>query len=333
MISGINNTYNMNSFVTSSIKDRGNRNVLQNSSYYQSNKIPTPAQSPVKTQQTNQNTSKKVITLKEFFTQKENMALGLLSIPILAATLLLSSKPSVLKTIAPKFLDLPKNISFENGNTMPEALNFAKDTFGMKLEMGNNLKLANLVNFIITEISNTCKGKLALPKLLKKENLEKGTTASCVLKDNGVIKISDENYNIKDIPTIEQLKKYIAFIKKIPADEVEYDPVHYKYYEHLFEAIAHELGHFNHAANDIKAYTSPNINFNRLLGKDYHNINEFFIENCGTVEGGRTYAFDSPEEFVAETFALMMKGDVKIPDRIVEIYKQFKGYIPPSFKF
>jgi len=213
---------------------------------------------------------------------------------------------------------------------MEEAVKFAKDTFNIDLLLGNNLKLANMVNLIIVNLSNLLKGKVYLPKVIKMDTLTKHVDANYDYS-NQTINISKDVFDTQNFPTYklyknifnsnDDLKKYVQYI--LPD---------FAMLQNLKETVTHEFGHCCHAGNNIKKYTSKKFDLKKMLKERYEEAEKFFKTHTGvTVGDKKVYAMTSPDEFVAEGFSIMTAEEVRLPDYIRKVYKKLGGYLPKDF--
>jgi len=181
---------------------------------------------------------------------------------------------------------------------MEEAVKFAKDTFNIDLLLGNNLKLANMVNLIIVNLSNLLKGKVYLPKVIKMDTLTKHVDANYDYS-NQTINISKDVFDTQNFPT-------------------------YKLYKNIFNSN-----------DDLKKYVQyilPDFAMLQNLKERYEEAEKFFKTHTGvTVGDKKVYAMTSPDEFVAEGFSIMTAEEVRLPDYIRKVYKKLGGYLPKDF--
>jgi len=263
---------------------------------------------------------------KKKITAKDLTQIGLAS---LAASIVLVSLFGGHPSYRGAFPDLPKHIDFKNSNTMNEAIKFAKDTFKIDLQLGDNLKLANMVNLIIVNLSNLLKGKIYLPEVIKLDKLS-DNTAGTYQCSTGIIKLSAD-YNTQNLPTYGRYKQVFAnnkgYIKYVLENKPEF-----KIWQDLKETITHEIGHHCHAGNNIEKFASDKFDLKKMLKNRYNDAETFFKKYFGvTAKDEKVYAMHSPQEFVAESFNVMFAKDIKLPDYIRKVYKELGGYLPKDF--
>ena len=99
---------------------------------------------------------------------KWGIGLGLATIGTILAIALTRGKGA-----AKEIKQLAEHIEFKEAKTMEEAKKFAMDNFGMKLEFGEDLFTANLVNDMCTNVNNRLKGKVSFPIKCNFEAMQK----------------------------------------------------------------------------------------------------------------------------------------------------------------
>lgn len=258
-------------------------------------------------------------TSKKKLTTLQKTLLGVAAGAVIIAGLTVA----IISRKMPKFLNLPEHLEYFDAKTIEEAVEFARKTFGIKLNVGDNLSFANAVNNILIEASNLCKGKIALPKILKKFKL--ANTVNGDYAASGTMRLSEDIYGSLKYASGKGLEGFFEILKKTPHVSISKELQNYL---NLRRTLFHELGHANHAANSFNGYSVKN--FGNILDKCYDEVFNFFKKYKGLMKEGKPYALTSPAEFVAETFQLLISG-VKIPDSVMTIYKKYGGYIPNSF--
>ena len=107
-----------------------------------------------------------------------------------------------------QFKQLQEHIDFKETKTMEEAKAFAKNNFGVELEVGDNLLLANMINDVCTQLSNAFGGKVGIPEkfVCRKKPWIKLDTANYNVKKN-VVEIydnfGDETVHVKNKGTVK----------------------------------------------------------------------------------------------------------------------------------
>ena len=225
---------------------------------------------------------------------------------------------------------LAEHIEFKEAKTMEEAQKYAMDNFGMKLELGDNLFTANLINDMCTNVSNKLKGKVAFPKKCFFDSKIKRNMLAYYRPYNNTMGINAQGItrhiapNGKDINWLDIFaqKKYSDIIAK---SEKDTNSVSYKIIKNIKHNIYHELGHCNHMASINESsklkfsWFKNRMNFKSdIKDNKFNKICEEFFEDS------TNYWKTNMEEFVAETFAWKMMGK-DVPKEIEELYIKYGG--------
>lgn len=223
---------------------------------------------------------------------------------------------------------LAEHIDFKEAKTMDEAVQFAKENLGVKLQIGDNLDVANFLNEIFVDVNNKMKGKAVLPKKVKMESVTSsdGYEAFGFYDKKGNMKLGKTFINIVDLSRKKgvSFKEFANEISKKANDETV-----------ITRMLYHELGHANHK-NFMKMRRLPELkadgNKDTHLTeeflqdvKDNKIVHDFFDKNTSTrLDDGTIYSLSSPAEFVADTFSFKMLGK-SIPEEVEKIYQKFGG--------
>lgn len=192
-------------------------------------------------------------------------------------------------------------IQFQKAETVEEAVKFGKEQglyrriIGIKKGCQLDLNTLNTLNESLCNVHNRTGGRSIMPRCVSFKNAKKsadGREASAAYS------------NIGDRLTISRVQELKPF------------------------TIYHEMGHANHALNtdftkmmrieEIMARGGKNAKVtSRFRGDD--ELQELIFNNM------RQYAMTSPAEFVADTFAHKIAGDIKIPHQLEQAYEALKG--------
>lgn len=190
-------------------------------------------------------------------------------------------------------------IQFKKTKSISELKKFAKENLGIKICCSKKcskeeLRIYNKIVKILTDIQNNSQGEIRLPKYISinQKFLKKcGMDAATVF--NAII-----------------FGKSFAYLKHI---------------------IYHELGHLNHAVKaNYRIMTMPKQLLMAGVNPEISNefVNNRTLQNEVYKHLG-WYAGTSPAEFVAETFAGLMKGKT-YPKEIMDRYAMYLG--PTNYK-
>lgn len=222
---------------------------------------------------------------------------------------------------------LAEHIDFKEAKTMEDAIKFAKENFGVKLDLVDNLFAANLINESCVNISNSMKGKAYFPK-----RIQFGIVNNNINANGGydhisniiVLRNKDPKWNIDWYDTFNKTLKrkngYLEYSKELKAND---NPV----FNAMRKTIYHELGHCNHNAicKDFEKMGKL-----KELEKDFISdksiINEFLNNKTiqETAAKVSDYSKESPAEFVAETFSQLMEGKT-FSDDVMTLYRKYGG--------
>ena len=218
---------------------------------------------------------------------------------------------------------ITEHIDFKEAKNMDEAIKFAQENFGIKLDLGDNLFAANFINESCVNVSNKMKGKAYFPKKIKFGNINNNSKAvggydhiSNVLVVNETNSHGGWNFYKAFNETLKSKQNYLEYSKQLQKLDIA---------NNMRETIYHELGHCNHAA----------------ICKDYHKMGKlkelgFVVDKSITKEFLNTksiqetaskvsdYAKESPAEFIAETFAGLIEGKTYSND-VMALYKKYGG--------
>lgn len=212
----------------------------------------------------------------------------------------------------PQIKQLAEHIDFKDFKTSEEAVKFAKDNFGVKLEVGDDLKLVQFINNRLVAYNNTMRGSVVLPKKIVAQSDMKtidGANALMGWSNWGEMKINRE----------------LAINSLNSKDKNEF--------LYMIKAFNHELGHANHQAV-CKDYEKMGTlkEMKAMFIKDRHYYDEFMkdIKRNKEVKNYCTdYALTSPAEFVADVFADKIMGK-EIPPEVEKLYKKYGGREVPK---
>lgn len=224
---------------------------------------------------------------------------------------------------------LAEHIEFKPAKTVEEAKKFAQETFGIKLDLGDNLFAANFVNESCVNVSNKMKGKAYFPKKIEFGTVGNSEAPGGFCKSKNLITIdcknSFENTGGVDFYSIFNKnlnEKYLGDYSKFIEEKGGLGII-----PTMRQLIFHELGHCNHASickDYRKMGKLKELDFNYITDKSITNefLNTKYIqETAGKVSD---YAKESPLEFVAETFAGLVEGK-KFSDNVMALYKKYGG--------
>jgi|GEM_PF-4806717 len=112
-------------------------------------------------------------------------------------------------------------------------------------------------------------------------------------------------------------KSFSEFLKRLPLTPSK----------SKFCTIYHEMGHANHELS--KNYDKmTNLADAKALGITDVSLTEEFLKDTKSLEKIRKYFRDyatlSPQEFVADTFDMLVAGR-KVPKDIMQLYKKYEG--------
>ena len=247
---------------------------------------------------------------------KWGISLGLVTLGTILAIALTRGKGA-----SKEIKQLAEHLEFKEAKTMEEAKKFAKDNFGMKLEVNNNLTAANFFNKICTNVNNRFKGKAVLPEKIQYKEGDKGRY------NNMSWGVSTKSLNIYGVPQAV-LKNANMKGENIFKDNG---------YQLLILSAYHELGHAQHYAFCKNATKMGNLQ--ELIERrvsDKHYLEEFLqeikkteIQEACNKFFTSDYCKTSPAEFVAETFAWKMMGK-STPKEIEELYLKYGGAPIPN---
>ena len=217
-----------------------------------------------------------------------------------------------LKHCPPEIKQLAEHLELKECKTINEAEQFAKDNFGIKIDTGGNLELANFINNRLVVYNNKMKGAVVIPKKVKFKNNMKTLDGSDALMgwSNWGELIINKDSVIKDLESKD-------------ADKFLY----------LTKAFYHELGHANHQAV-CKDYEKMGTlkEMKSMFIKDRHYYDEFMNDiknNKALKKHCSEYALTSPAEFIADVFADKIMNK-KIPPEVERLYKKYGGRNVPT---
>ena len=191
---------------------------------------------------------------------------------------------------------LAEHIDFIKADTIEDALKFAQNNFGVKLNVNGQLKTANWINESLVNLSNKTKGKVLLPKEIKICKLRKGVQG---------------RYN-PFTRTVSLAEYYFG-----SAFEKDFDIV--KKHGYLPERLLnlyHEIGHGIHL-------TGSNI-FNELIGTSGFKKKISACPNDLTEFIGGKYFTRCEGETYAQLFGKKM-AEGKLPDYAEDLWRKIGG--------
>ena len=193
--------------------------------------------------------------------------------------------------------ELAEHIDFVKADKIEDAVKFAKDNLGVKLNVGGQLKTANWINEALVNLSNKTKGKVLLPKEIK------------------IHKFWYEKLNGRYNPftrTVQLSKNYFG-----EAFEKDFEKVkRLGYLDNRLLTLYHEIGHGIHL-------TVSNI-FNELFGSSkFKKIISPVKDDLTNYLGGKYYTKCEGETF-AHIFGKKMRGE-KLPEYVEKIWERIGG--------
>lgn len=225
---------------------------------------------------------------------------------------------------------LAEHINFTEAKSMEDAAKFAKETLGVKLNIGNNLDFANFLNESFVKLSNSMKGKIRLPKKVELNPMIKSQddlACDAMMFKNGTMQLGQIFQKIIDMATRNHisLKQVLALCAK----NLERD-------KNAFQRmIFHEVGHLNHKnftnmgrLSELKARGIKDTHVTKQFLQDVKDnkiVKDFLGKNTSNeLADGTIYGLSSPAEFVAETFSLKVQG-TPIPKEVETLYQKYGG--------
>ncbi len=225
---------------------------------------------------------------------------------------------------------LAEHINFTEAKSMEDAAKFAKETLGVKLNIGNNLDFANFLNESFVKLSNSMKGKIRLPQKVELNPMIKSQddlACDAMMFKNGTMQLGQIFQKIIDMATRNHisLKQVLALCAK----NLERD-------KNAFQRlIFHEVGHLNHKnftnmgrLSELKARGIKDTHVTKQFLQDVKDnkiVKDFLGKNTSSeLADGTIYGLSSPAEFVAETFSLKVQG-TPIPKEVETLYQKYGG--------
>ncbi len=191
-------------------------------------------------------------------------------------------------------------VQFKKSETVEEAVKFGKEQglyrkiIGLK-EGKADLKTLNTLNESLCNVHNRTGGRSIMPRAVIFQNAKKSADGLCAVA--AYSDILDQLYILR----VQELKPFTVY---------------------------HEMGHANHALNtdflkmsritEIVARGGKNAKVTSRFTSD-DELQELIFKHMGQ------YAMSSPAEFVADTFAHKIAGDIKIPHKLEQAYQALKG--------
>ena len=233
---------------------------------------------------------------------------------------------------AKQIKELAEHIEFKEAKNMDEARKFAEENFGIKLELNDNLFIANLVNECCTNVSNKMKGKAFFPKKIYFDTADLQSHSANggynpltnkITLNNASLGSAGYNFSNAFNNTLKTKNSYVEYIKqlensKTAARRILYDMRH---------TVYHELGHCNHAATCKNWDRMVKPSEFEMFGNASRAITEEFLNDKAiqtTAAKVTEYAKMSPNEFVAEVFAGRLLGQT-FTDDVMALYKKYEG--------
>lgn len=228
---------------------------------------------------------------------------------------------------------LSEQIEFKEAGTVGDAVKFAQENLGIKLDIGDNLFIANFINESCVNVSNAMRGKAYFPKRIEFGIVNNSKAAGGYDSISNVLVINNKN-------TGWGTDFYEAFNKTLKTKDsyLEYSKLLNLNKNTVFNdmriTIYHELGHCNHKAicKDFEKMDKLK-ELDNLAFSDKSITTEFLNDKTiqSTAAKVSKYSKDSPAEFVAEVFARRMQGQI-FSDDIIALYKKYNGPPLPKFK-
>lgn len=142
---------------------------------------------------------------------------------------------------------MSEQIEFKEAGTVGDAVKFAQENFGIKLDIGDNLFIANFINESCVNVSNAMRGKAYFPKRIEFGIVNNSKAAGGYDSISNVLVINNKN-------TGWGTDFYEAFNKTLKTKDsyLEYSKLLNLNKNTVFNdmriTIYHELGHCNHKA-------------------------------------------------------------------------------------
>lgn len=197
--------------------------------------------------------------------------------------------PKQVKKLAP-------HIDFIKADKVDDAVKFAKDNFGITLDVKGQLKTANWINESLVNLSNKTKGKVLLPKKIK----------ICSIAG------ADGQYN--------PLTRTVKLSKDLFGEnfEREFEQLHKSgFLNRRLLILYHEIGHGIHltGSNMLNAILAT-PRYKEIINPYKNELNTFFNENSHFIK--------NEAETYSQLFAMKMAG-IEFPQAIENIWKKFGG--------
>ena len=221
---------------------------------------------------------------------------------------------------------LAEHIDFKEAKTMEEAKKYAMDNFGMKLELGDDLFTANLVNDMCTNVNNKLKGKVSFPVKCNFETMKQGEMASWNMYTH-IMSINKNGYsgfsNIDIARLLNVRMKNGTSYQDVIKSAENASTILPEAIRNMKRHIYHELGHCNHFATCKEA---PNMRneYSKMYREFVDTINKPNVKSACSTFFENDYYKTNATEFVAETFAWKMMGKTA-PKEVEELYLKYGG--------
>lgn len=215
-----------------------------------------------------------------------------------------------------------------NLKSIKEIKQFNKDRLGIKHFDIDDYDTAKWLTDGLSKFYNKTKGKVKFPKGGFKLTDCKATDGiegfmgynrkkDAIIIDRNLISQAKETAKANG----ESLEEFMIRFGKTKMDGNE------NYTRGTYQALFHELGHSLHVKSSKNYRKMSRLTELETLGiKDNAIVREFL----GNAEIQKTagkiskYAQCSPNEFVAETFSMLLKGE-RLPDDVISLYKKYDG--------
>lgn len=201
-----------------------------------------------------------------------------------------------------------EHINFTPAKTMSEAVEFAKQNFGIKVfDFKDDLVMANWVNSGLTKVNNRFKGKVNIPPIFR------------WAKDSEIQekkKIWGEYFIAWTDAFSKRANNSVIFNPNTIGAKIGFVQGSGK---NTHDVLTHELGHYLHSLN-ISFFDDT---FGRLAGRNVSAFKENKTQQAIASKISE-YATTSPKEFIAECFSYMCAGKT-LPEDVLQMYKHFKG--------
>ena len=192
--------------------------------------------------------------------------------------------------------ELAQHIDFVKADKIEDAIKFAQENLGVKLEVNGQLKTANWINESLVNLSNKTKGKVLLPRKIKICKLPKMI--------NGKYNPFTKTVNLAEYSFGTSFERDFEKVKKIGL------------LEERLVTLYHEIGHGIHLSisnifNEI--FSTPR--FKKIVCNNKEKLIQYL---------GSEYFTRSEGEAFSQIFGKKM-AEVDLPNYVEEIWKKLGG--------